>query len=244
MVPSETDNTEHAPRPAGKKSGLRHDLGNELAVVCGFTWLALTSLRQLSEKLEGDAQTELQSIVSMVQRIKDSAEQGRNLLAASAAAPAVSEAAVAPAPAKYRILAIDDSLPLLALLRKILTRAGYAVETFEDPGAALRRFGEMPDAFAAIVTDEAMPTMTGAALAEAIRAIRPAMPIILCTGAPSQRRGSRTAWAQAVIRKPYRSRELSLLVQDIIAEAEKASSHTSVASVAALAACEDGANAQ
>jgi CheY-like chemotaxis protein len=243
MVPSETDNAEPAPR-RGKKSSLRHDLANELAVITGFTWLALTSLRQLSEKLEDDAQTELQSIVSMVERIKDGAEQGRQLLAASAAAAVVPEAAVAPAPKKHRLLAIDDSLPLLTLLSKILTRAGYAVETFSDPAAAVRRFAETPDAFAAIVTDEAMPEMTGAALAEAIRAIRPATPIILCTGVPDQRRGSRTAWAQAIIRKPYRPRDLSLLVQDVIAEAENASSHTSVASVAELASCEDGANAQ
>jgi CheY-like chemotaxis protein len=233
------------PRRTGKlKNTLRHDLANELAVVSGFTWLALTSLRQLSKKLEDDAQTELQSIISMVERVKSSAEQGRKLLTVPPTAPAVPEAEIAPSSEKHRILAVDDSLPLLALLNKILTRAGYEVETFTDPLAALQRFGETPDAFAAIVTDELMPDMTGATLAAEIRAIRPALPIVLCSGAPETSHGSRKDWAQATIRKPYRPRDLSLIVRGVIAEAQKAPCHTFVASAAGPVSCDDRANAQ
>lgn len=233
-----------SPRPAGKaRNALKHDLGNELAVVSGFAWLALTSLHQLSEKLEGDAQAELQSIISMVERVKTSAEQGRKLLTVPTAAPPPTDIEIAPAAAKYRILAIDDSMPLLALLSKILTRADYEVETFTDPLAALQRFREAPDVFAAIVTDELMPDMTGAVLAEEIRAVRPSIPIILCTGAPETRRGNRERWGQAIIRKPYQPRDLSLLVHGVIAEAEKARSHTSVACAAEAAPCDDHATA-
>lgn len=231
-----------SPQTKAKKDVLRHDLGNELAVVSGFTWLALKSLRQLSEKLEGDAQTKLQSIISMVERVKSSAEQGRELLTLPAPAPDATEAEIAPTPDKHRILAVDDSLPLLALLSKILTRGGYEIESFTDPRAALRRFGEMPDAFAAVITDEMMPDMTGAALAEEIRAIRPTIPVILCTGAPETRRSNH--WAQAVIRKPYRPRDLSPTVRGVIAEAEKARCHTFVAYESEPAPCDDRANAQ
>src|ERR1700749_5275662 len=85
------------PQQAGeRKSRLRHDLANELAVVTGFAWLALTSLRQLRDKLEGNAQTELQTIISMVERIKTSAEQGRKLLADSAPSPAAVDFEAAP----------------------------------------------------------------------------------------------------------------------------------------------------
>jgi CheY-like chemotaxis protein len=226
------------------KNTLRHDLGNELAVVSGFAWLALGSLRQLSEKLEGDAQTELRSIISMVERVKSSAEQGRKLLTVPPAVSAATEADTSPSAAQHRILAVDDSLPLLALLSKILTRAGYEVETFADPLAALQRFRETPDAFAAIVTDELMPHMTGAVLAEKIRAIRPAVPIVLCTGAPESRRSNRKDWAQAIIRKPYKPRDLSLTVGGVIAEAEKAQRHTFVACAAEPVSCDDRANAQ
>jgi CheY-like chemotaxis protein len=233
-----------APRSTGKaRNALKHDLGNELAVVSGFAWLALSSLHQLREKLEGDAQTELQSIISMVERVKASAEQGRKLLTAPTAAPASADIEIAPSAGKHRILAVDDSLPLLTLLSKILGRADYEVETFTDPLAALQRFRETPDAFAAIVTDEAMPDMTGAVLAQEIRAIRPSIPIVLCTGAPETRRGCRERWAQAVIRKPYQPRDLSLLVHGVIARAEKARDHTSVACAAEAVPCDDHATA-
>jgi len=233
-----------SPQTKSEKDVLRHDLGNELAVISGFTWLALKSLRQLSEKLEGDAQAELQSIISMVERVKSSAEQGRELLALPVPAPDATEAESAPTPDKHRILAVDDSLPLLALLSKILVRAGYEIETFTDPLAALQRFGEMPDAFAAVITDEMMPDMTGAALAEEIRAIRPAIPIILCTGAPETRCNSRNHWAQAAILKPYRPHDLSLMVRGVIAEAEKARRHTFVACESEPLPCDNRANAQ
>jgi CheY-like chemotaxis protein len=233
-----------APRATTKKDVLRHDLGNELAVVSGFAWLALGSLRKLSEKLEGNAQTELQSIISMVEHVKSSAEEGRELLTLSAPAPDATEAEIAPTSDRHRILAVDDSLPLLALLSKILTRGGYEVETFTDPLAALQRFGAAPDAFAAVITDEMMPDMTGTMLAKEIRAIRPAIPIILCSGAPQTRPSSRNDWAQAVIRKPYRPRDLSLIVRGVIAEAEKAQCHTFVACKSEPAPCVHRATAQ
>jgi CheY-like chemotaxis protein len=232
-----------ARRTTSGKNVLRHDLGNELAVVSGFAWLALGSLRNLSEKLEGDAHTELQSIISMVERVKTSAEQGRRLLTLPAATPIPVESKIAPPSRQHRILAVDDSLPLLALLNKILTRDGHAVETFTDPLAALAEFEKTPDAFDAIVTDELMPDMTGAELAGKIRAIRPSVPIILCTGAPETRRNSRVAWAQTVIRKPYQPRDLSLMVQGVIAEAEKARPHTSVACADTTVPCDDYATA-
>lgn len=74
--------------PSAKRQDMRlHDLGNELAVILGFTWLALSSLRQLDRRLEGDAQTDLQSIISMVERIRSSAEAGRQLVAPPSAVP-------------------------------------------------------------------------------------------------------------------------------------------------------------
>jgi CheY-like chemotaxis protein len=211
------------PQPGKGKNTLRHDLGNELAVVTGFAWLALSSLRQLSEKLEGEKQAELQSIIGMVERVKASAENGRQLLAP--VAPAAAEIETAPS-TKHRVLAVDDSLPLLALLNKALTHSGYQVETFTDPRAALDRFGKTPDDFHAVITDEMMPDMTGATLAGELRAIRPSVPVVLCTGVPESNPNDDPDWAQAVIRKPYRPGDLLSLVGRVIAEATKAQPHT------------------
>ena len=84
-----------AKRSGKRKDSLRHDLSNELAVVTGFSWLALSALHQLGEKLEGDRGAELQSVVAMVERIKSSADEARQLLAVhpgAIAAPAKARA--------------------------------------------------------------------------------------------------------------------------------------------------------
>ena len=47
---------------------------------------------------------------------------------------------------------------------------------------ALRRFQAMPDAFDLVITDQTMPDLTGAELTQALRHIRPDIPVILCTG--------------------------------------------------------------
>ena len=43
-------------------------------------------------------------------------------------------------------------------------------------------FGRTPDAFDLIITDYTMPRLTGAELAREMLAVRPDIPIILCTG--------------------------------------------------------------
>lgn len=194
-----------------------HDFSNELAVILGYASLAGSALRRLAETAEADAASELRSIVTMIEKITESAEQGKRLLSLSPAPPA---SAVAPGAARqYRILAIDDSPPLLALMEKILTQAGYAVEAFGDARAAAARFAEAPRDFDLVITDAVMPALSGAALGEKIRAIRPDMPIVVCTGSAGFCGGHESAateWAQAVIHKPYHPRALATLARQII----------------------------
>jgi CheY-like chemotaxis protein/two-component sensor histidine kinase len=80
------------------------------------------------------------------------------------------------------ILVVDDEKPLTSLARQILERLGYRVETLNDPRAAFELLQKNPDRFDLVITDMAMPHMTGDRLAAEIRSIRPEMPIILCTG--------------------------------------------------------------
>jgi len=81
-----------------------------------------------------------------------------------------------------RILVVDDEQPLVVLLARMLEGLGYSVETATSSSDAARRFAEAPHAFDLVITDMAMPAMTGAELARHILAIRPDMPIVLCTG--------------------------------------------------------------
>lgn len=94
----------------------------------------------------------------------------------------------APAAAEYaaknngHILVVDDDEALAHLFAEILKTHGYQVTVFCDSRQALRRFYSTPAEFDAVISDQTMPGLTGVELAHALRAQRPELPIILCTG--------------------------------------------------------------
>lgn len=81
-----------------------------------------------------------------------------------------------------RILFVDDEKSIMDLGRQVLEQLGYQVEAMNSSVEALERFKSAPAAFDLVITDMTMPKMTGAKLAQEILAIRPDMPMILCTG--------------------------------------------------------------
>ncbi|MBF0477231.1 MAG: response regulator [Deltaproteobacteria bacterium] len=81
-----------------------------------------------------------------------------------------------------RILFIDDEATLVHLWRQILERLGYQVTAHTNSLEALCLFRDHPDSFDLVITDQTMPIITGLDLAREVLAIRPDMPIILCTG--------------------------------------------------------------
>ena len=102
---------------------------------------------------------------------------------AKAAAREVS-APVVDAPETVRglvVLAVDDDELVLMNTAAMLEDLGHTVLQAESGQQALEVLGAA-DRVDLIVTDQAMPKMTGAALAETVRAGWPDMPIILATG--------------------------------------------------------------
>lgn len=93
-------------------------------------------------------------------------------------------AAVADAPptGKERVLLVDDEAALIEMGARILVYLGYQVTTRTSSTEALELFRDQPDDFDLVITDYTMPNMTGGELAKHILAIRPGMPIVLCTG--------------------------------------------------------------
>jgi PAS domain S-box-containing protein len=81
-----------------------------------------------------------------------------------------------------RILLVDDDLSLLDAGAKVLQRLGYEVESRSSSLEALRLFREAPEHFDLLITDQIMPQMTGIDLAREVLAMRPTMPILLCSG--------------------------------------------------------------
>ncbi len=81
-----------------------------------------------------------------------------------------------------KIILVDDEEPVGDIERDMLMTLGYDVQVFADPLEALEQYRAQPDVFDLIITDMTMPKMTGDKLAQEIMAIRPDMPVILCTG--------------------------------------------------------------
>jgi len=81
-----------------------------------------------------------------------------------------------------RILLVDDDENLVFGTELMLKQLGYKVIARTDPLVALQLFSEAPEQFDLIITDQAMPNMSGTDLARKLANIRPDIPIILCTG--------------------------------------------------------------
>jgi CheY-like chemotaxis protein len=80
------------------------------------------------------------------------------------------------------VLCVDDEAALAELTARALTRLGYRVSAFTDSEGALEALRSSPDSFDAMLTDLAMPGMSGLDLARAVRKIRPDMPIVIASG--------------------------------------------------------------
>ncbi len=81
-----------------------------------------------------------------------------------------------------KILLIDDEKPILHMLEKLLSRAGYRVTACDMPQQGLKCFTQTPRDFDLVITDMTMPEMTGDKLVAALKKVRPDIPVILCTG--------------------------------------------------------------
>jgi PAS domain S-box-containing protein len=109
------------------------------------------------------------------------------------------------------IMIVDDERPLVALAEEITAQMGYEPVGFDSSRAALEALRAKPDAFDAVLTDEAMPELTGTELARELRKLRPEMPIILMTGYGGAKLMNLAAeiGVAEVLRKPLRRHELA-----------------------------------
>jgi PAS domain S-box-containing protein len=80
------------------------------------------------------------------------------------------------------ILLVDDEAAVLSMVREMLTDLGYQVTALTSSIEALALFRMQPHGFDLVISDQTMPTMTGAEFAGKLLALRPELPVILCTG--------------------------------------------------------------
>ncbi|MGZ8285758.1 MAG: response regulator [Allosphingosinicella sp.] len=119
------------------------------------------------------------------------------------------EEEVAPAPEavsegrSLRILLVDDHDAVRETTAGLLCDLGHEVETATDGPGLLRKLSAAPSDYDLIITDYAMPLLSGADVLKQAREIRPGMPGIIISGYADSCSIARHGHESAVLTKPF-----------------------------------------
>ncbi|MCA1793473.1 MAG: response regulator, partial [Desulfobacteraceae bacterium] len=118
------------------------------------------------------------------------------------------------------ILLVDDESSISHLEKQMLERLGYHTTSFIGSKDALAAFETDPSQFDLVLTDMNMPHLNGMQLAKKLIAVRPDIPIIICTGF-SERTNSTKAEASGIrglLMKPVGMMDLAHKVREVLDE--------------------------
>jgi len=117
-------------------------------------------------------------------------------------------------PKQNLIYVVDDEPMLLELATVVLQPLGYRIETFRDPGSALRSFASASRRPALIITDYAMQSMNGLELVAACRSLQPDQKVLLLSGTvDEQTYDNQQVKPDRFLGKPYQAKQLIEAVQ-------------------------------
>ncbi len=121
-----------------------------------------------------------------------------------------------------KILFVDDEPSLVELGQLILEHLGYQVTAVTNSLEALHLLAEHPYQFDVLITDQSMPKMTGCQLAKEAMAIRPDLPVILCSGYGSlmSQEDVINIGIKKFIRKPYDTAIISAVLRETLDDAQ------------------------
>ncbi|MFA5203626.1 MAG: CHASE domain-containing protein [Lentisphaeria bacterium] len=118
-----------------------------------------------------------------------------------------------------RLLLVEDDVGVCAQAAQALQAAGYDVAACTSQAEAFSVFGREAGRFALLFSDVVLPDGTGVDLAERLRACRPGLPVLLCSGYTDER----ACWSQINDRafrflpKPYPLATLRRMVHELLA---------------------------
>ncbi len=117
-----------------------------------------------------------------------------------------------------RVLLIDDEPSIINIYTTILERSGYTVTSYSDAGRALDEFRTNPYNYDVVVSDYAMPHMTGLTVAVEIKKIRNDIKIILSSGFINKdiEEKSSGAGISAIIQKPATMNDLNSALRKVL----------------------------
>ena len=122
------------------------------------------------------------------------------------------------APLGAHVLLVDDDGDVIEYMRELLESWGCQVTAFRDAPAARAHFADHGDEFALALLDQTMPQLTGLELAKALRAARPALPVVLYTGYSDTLNEEvvREAGVAALVKKPIDRRSLRRVLESLL----------------------------
>lgn len=123
------------------------------------------------------------------------------------------------------ILFVDDDPAVRKMMEALLIRLGYRVTVAASPLEALERIRADSEAFDLVLTDMAMPEMSGESFAAEIWEFRPALPVVVCTGFMDRldERRWKALGFSGVLTKPVRKSELARMLRNALDGAPQAS---------------------
>ncbi|HVM79215.1 MAG TPA: PAS domain S-box protein [Stellaceae bacterium] len=126
---------------------------------------------------------------------------------------------------RERVLVVDDEVVMTDVITMALDRLGYETVAINDPEEAIRVVASDPSAWDVVVSDQVMPSMKGITLVQRLKAIRPSLHCILCTGFSdgATEEGARAAGVDAFFQKPTAPEDIAAAIRKFFDTAPKAS---------------------
>jgi signal transduction histidine kinase/streptogramin lyase len=119
------------------------------------------------------------------------------------------------------VLVVDDERLVRDVARVALRRSGHLVTEVPTGEEAIATFEERPGAFALVVLDLTLPGIQGRAVMQAMREVRPDLPIVLTSGYTAEEAGDLTTAPRTVfLQKPWRPEQLVRCVAEVMAEGQ------------------------
>jgi CheY-like chemotaxis protein len=107
------------------------------------------------------------------------------------------------------VLVVDDEPAVCSVLVSVLSNLGCAVSATSDPREALSMMQALDTPLDLLVTDYAMPHLSGLELIQQGRALRPMLKAILASGEVDHPEGPAAARPDIYLEKPFSTRALA-----------------------------------
>lgn len=137
----------------------------------------------------------------------------------------VSEAESELASGKGRVLVVDDEMVVRKTAKPMLEHLGYEVVLAENGKSGLEIFQQDPESFDLVLMDMIMPEMNGLDCFTAMKAIKPDVCVVFCSGFTHKEdlEQLKASGARDIISKPYGIATLSRIIRDALDEKHQAS---------------------